>query len=108
VSPVFTESEDPVSSTRSGCHLDAQSCFILLLTITKMRVNFSHSLLWRTYSIKIGMNLQFAVKFAKAKSHGIPTGATDEIYLMEEGQMDIRSVDKENQLDVTVYSLFLF
>jgi len=54
------------------------------------------------------MNLQFAVKFAKAKSHGIPTGATDEIYLMEEGQMDIRSVDKENQLDVTVYSLFLF
>ena len=53
------------------------------------------------------MNLQFAVKFAKAKSHGIPTVATDEIYLMEEGQMDIWSVDKENQLDVTLYSLFL-
>jgi hypothetical protein len=72
-----------------------------------MRVNFSHSLLCGTNSIKIGMNLQFAVMFAKAKSHGIPTGATDEIYLMEEGQMDIWSVDKENQLDVTLYSLFL-
>jgi len=36
------------------------------------------------------------------------TGATDEIYLMEEGQMDIWIVDKENQLDVTLYSLFLF
>ena len=30
------------------------------------------------------MNLQFAVKFAKAKFHGIPTFATQEIYLMEQ------------------------
>jgi len=36
------------------------------------------------------------------------TGATDEIYLMEEGQMDICSVEKKNQLDVTLYSLFIF
>ena len=48
------------------------------------------------------MSLQFAVKFAKAKFHGIPTGATDEIYLMEEIQMNIWSADKENQLDVTL------
>jgi len=54
------------------------------------------------------MSLQFAVKFAKAKFHGIPTGATGEIYLMEVGQMDIWSVDKQYQLDVTFYSLFLF
>jgi len=59
-------------------------------------------LLCQTNSIKIGMSLQFAVKFAKAKFHGIPTGATDEIYLMEEIQMNIWSADKENQLDVTL------
>jgi hypothetical protein len=107
VFPVLTESEDPVSSTRSRYNLDAQSSFILLLKITKMRVNFSHGLLCRKNSIKIGMCLQFAVKFAKSKFHGIPTGATDEIYLVEEGQMAIWSEDKENQLDVTLYSLFL-
>jgi len=108
VLPVLTESKDPVPSTRSRYHLDTQSCFILWLTVTKIRVNFSHSLLFPKNSIKIGMSLQFEVKFAKAKFHGIPTCATDEIYLMEEGQMDIWCVDKENQQDVTLYSLFLF
>jgi len=108
VFPVLTEIDDPVTSTRSQYHLDAQHCFILWLTVTKMRVNYSHSLLCRKNPIKIGMSFQIAVRFAKAKFHGIPTGATDEIYLMKEGQMDIWSVDKENQLDVTLYSLFLF
>jgi hypothetical protein len=107
VFPVLTEIEYPVSSTRIQYHLDAQSCFILWLKVTKMRVNFSHSLLCRKNPIKIGMSLQFAVRFAKAKFHGIPTGATDEIYLMEEGQMDIWCADKEKQLDVTLYFLFL-